>query len=102
MFSNSKPSKLDKHFKSRYGGVNAGNNMTTLQIKRARFDHAGTLHMYGFSSPEKPLLLTSNEAAYQIVKLKKAHTIGEKLIKLCILKIADIVHGKEAATSIFI
>ena len=70
MFSNSnlKPSKLDEHFKNRHGGVNAGNDIATLQVKRARFDRAGTLRMYGFSASEKPLLLASYEPAYQIVK----------------------------------
>ena len=99
MFSNSKlkPSKLDEHFKNRHGGVSAGNDIATLQVKRARFDRAGTLRMYGFSPPEKPLLLASYEVAYQIVKSKKPHTVGEELIKPCILKIADIVLGKEAA-----
>ena len=99
MFSNSnlKLSKLDEHFRNRHGGVNAGNDIATLQVKRARFDRAGTLRMYGFSPPEKPLLLASYEAAYQIVKSKKPHTVGEELIKPCILKIADIVLGKEAA-----
>ena len=95
--SNLKPSKLNEHFKNRHGGVNAGNDIATLQVKRARFDRAGTLRMYGFSSPEKPILLASCEAAYQIVKSKKPHTVGEELIKPCILKIADIVLGKEAA-----
>ena len=35
MFSNAnfKPSKLDEHFKNRHGGVNAGNNIATLQAK---------------------------------------------------------------------
>ena len=74
MFSNSnlKPSKLDEHFKNRHGGVNAGNDIVTLQVKRARFDRAGTLRIYGFSPPEKPLLLASYEAAYQIVKVEEA------------------------------
>ena len=70
MFSNSnlKPLKLDEHFKNRHGGVNAGNDIATLQVKRARFDRAGTLRMYGFSP--KPPLLASYEAAYQIVKVE--------------------------------
>ena len=99
MFSNSnlKLSKLDEHFKNKHGGVNAGNDIATLQVKRAIFDRAGTLRMYGFSPPEKPLLLASYEAAYQIVKSKKPHTVEKELIKSCILKIADIVLGKEAA-----
>jgi len=30
------------------------------------------------------------------------HTVGEELIKPCVLKMADIVLGKEAATSVII
>ena len=98
MFSNAnlKPSKLDEHFKNRHGGKTARNNIATLQAKRARFDRAGTLPAYGFSPPEKPLLRASYEAAYQIAKLKKPHMVGEELIKPCILRMADIVLGKEA------
>ena len=34
--------------------------------------------------------------AFEIVKQKKSHTIGETLIKSCTLKMAGIVLGKEA------
>ena len=93
MFSNAilKPSKLDEHFKNRHVGKIARNDIATLLVKRA-----GTLPMYGFSPPEKPLLRASYEAAYQIAKSKKPHTVGEELIKPCILRKADIVLGKEA------
>ena len=98
MFSNAnlKPSKLDEHFKNRHGGKTARNDIATLQVKRARFDRARTLPKYGFSPPEKPLLRASYEAAYQIAKSKKPHTVGEKLIKPCIPGMADTVLGKEA------
>ena len=40
MFSNSnlKLSKLDEHFKNRHGGVNAGNDIATLQYKSKGLD----------------------------------------------------------------
>jgi len=101
MFSNAnfKPSKLNEHFQNRHGGKTAGNDIATLQVKRARFDRVGTLPTYGFSPPEKTLLRASYEAAYQIAKSKKPHTVGEELIKPCILRMADIVLGKEAVKS---
>ncbi|KAK3885513.1 hypothetical protein Pcinc_010254 [Petrolisthes cinctipes] len=98
LFSNAnlKPSKLDEHFKNKHGGRDAGNNIVTLIAKRARFDQAGTLPTYGFSPTEKSLLRAFYQVAYQIAKLKKPHTIGEELIKPCVLEMAKIVLGKEA------
>ncbi|XP_076352731.1 protein FAM200C-like [Tachypleus tridentatus] len=98
LFSNAnlKPSKLDEHFKNKHGGRDAGSDIVTLRVKRARFDQVGTLPTYGFSPTEKPLLRASYEVAYQIAKSKKPHTIGEELIKPCALEMAKIVLGKEA------
>ncbi|XP_076352730.1 protein FAM200C-like [Tachypleus tridentatus] len=98
LFSNAnlKPSKLDEHFKNKHGGRDAGNDIVTLRVKRARFDQVGTLPTYGFSPTEKLLLRASYEVAYQIAKSKKPHTIGEELIKPCALEMAKIVLGKEA------
>ncbi|XP_076372943.1 protein FAM200C-like [Tachypleus tridentatus] len=94
--ANLKPSKLDEHFKNKHGGRDAGNDIVTLRVKRARFDQVSTLPTYGFSPTEKPLLRASYEVAYQIAKSKKPHTIGEELIKPCALEMAKIVLGKEA------
>ncbi|XP_076315072.1 protein FAM200C-like [Tachypleus tridentatus] len=98
LFSNAnlKPSKLDEHFQNKHGGRDAGNDIVTLRVKRARFDQVGTLPTYGFSPTEKPLLSASYEVAYQIAKSKKPHTIGEELIKPCALEMAKIVLRKEA------
>jgi len=87
MFSNAnmKPSKLNEHFRNRHGSRDAGNDIETLWLKRTRFDRAGTLPMYGFSPPQKPFLQASYQAAYQIAKSKKPHTVGEELIKPCVL-----------------
>jgi len=104
MFSNAnmKPSKLNEHFRNRRGSRDTGNDIETLRLKRTRFDRAGTLPMYRFSPPQKLFLQASYQVAYQIAKSKKPHTVGEELIKSCVLKMADIVLGKDAATSVII
>ena len=49
VFSNAnlKPSKLDEHFKNLHGGLEAGYDVESLKVKRARFDSAGTLSACG-------------------------------------------------------
>ena len=46
---------------------------------------------------QKPILMASYRAAYLIAKRKKAHNIGENLIKPCLVEMADILLGNEAA-----
>ena len=41
--------------------------------------------------------MASYTAAYLIAKSKKAHNIGENLIKPCLVEMADILLGNEAA-----
>ena len=50
MFSNAnlKPSRLDEHFKNLHGGLEAGYDIESLKVKRARFDSGGTLSACGF------------------------------------------------------
>ena len=100
--ANLKSSKLDEHFKNRHGGRDAGNDIETLRVKRAKFNRAGTLPMYRFSPPQKPLLQAFYQVADDIAESKKPRTADEELIKSCALERADIVVGKEAATSTFI
>ena len=99
MFSNAnlKPSKLDEHFKNRHGGKDAGNDIATLRVQRARFDRAGTLLTHGFSPTAKPLLHASYQVAYLVAKSKKPHTIAKELTKPCALEMAKTVLGQEAA-----
>ena len=54
-----------------------------------------TLEKWGFVSAEKSLLLASYKVAYEIAKQRKPHTIAEIFIKLCALKMASIVLGKD-------
>ena len=53
--------------------------------------------MNRFSPPQKPILHTSYQISFQISKLNKPHTVGEELIKSCVVKMAINVLGKEAA-----
>ena len=72
IFSNAnlKSSKLDEHLKNQHGGSDAGYDIDSLKVKRARFDSSGTLSAYGFLLYEKPLLLASYKVAYSWLKKK--------------------------------
>ena len=50
----------------------------------------------GFVPIDKPILTASYEVAYLIAKQGKPHTIGETLVKLAALKMANIMLGKAA------
>ena len=100
IFSNSnlKPSKLGEHFRIKHGGnERAGNDLTSLQAKRARYDVKGTLPKLGFAPVDKPLLLASFKVAYEVAKKKKPHTIAETLIKPCALEMVKTILGADAA-----
>ena len=56
-----------------------------------------TLTQHGFQSSTKPITEASYEVALIIAKAKKAHTIGETLLKLCALVMANLVCGPEEA-----
>ncbi|CAH2012054.1 unnamed protein product [Acanthoscelides obtectus] len=49
-----------------------------------RLDQSGSYHTASF------------EIAFMIAKQKKRHTIGEELIKPCVLKATQIILGEEA------
>jgi hypothetical protein len=65
-------------------------------VKRARFDVKATLPDLGFVPINKLIPTASYEVAYLITKQGKPHTIGETLIKPAVLKMANIMLGKEA------
>lgn len=94
--ANLKPSKLNEHFQNQHGGLEAGTDLETLQLKRARFDRSGTLPKLGFVQIVKPLLYASYQVAYQVAKCKKPHSIAEELIKPCALQMAKLILGIEA------
>ncbi|KAF2364662.1 hypothetical protein FHG87_004574 [Trinorchestia longiramus] len=70
--------------------------LTEFKVKKARFDERATLPILGFVPIKKPILTASYEVAYLIAKQGKPHTIGETLVKPAVLKIANMMLGKEA------
>ena len=95
--SSLKPSKLKILF-AIHGG-SAAYGIEALKTKRARYDQKGTLPRLHKTTTtmQKPMLMASYRAAYLIAKTKKAHNIGENLIKPCLVEMADILLGNEAA-----
>ena len=49
---------------------------------------------------QKPMLQASCRAAYLIARSKKAHSIGENLIKPCLVEAAEIMLENEPATKL--
>ena len=54
-----------------------------------------TLPKFGFIKTQKPCLEASYEVAYRIAKEKKAHAIGEILVKPCALEMIELICGTE-------
>ncbi|XP_067940279.1 protein FAM200C-like [Watersipora subatra] len=61
------------------------------QVKRSRLDANGDLYAHS-----NVLITASYAVSYSIAQCKKPHTIGETLIKPCMLDCASIVLGKSA------
>ena len=70
-------------------------DIEALKTKRARYDQKGTLPQLHKTATtvQKLMLVVSYRAAYLIAKSKKAHNIGENLIKPCLVEMADILLG---------
>ena len=60
-------------------------------LKKMRLDASGE-----FFTRERKIVEASYVVAFKIAKQKKPHSIGETLIKPCVLKMADIMLGKDA------
>ena len=89
-----KPTKLREHQEKRHP-QNVKDGLAVMEQKKERFHTSGTLPKYGFSGTQKPMLEASYKVAYLIAKDKKPHTIGETLIKPCVLEMVELVCGKE-------
>ena len=70
-------------------------NVDSFRSNKARFEKSGTLPKFGFVKTQKPCVEASYKVAYRIVKEKKAHKIGETLIKPCALEMTELVCGTE-------
>ena len=91
-----KPSKLKAHLASTHP-THQNDSEDMFRSKKARFMAKGTLTRHGFQPSTKPMLEASYEVALRIAKEKKAHTIGETLVKPCAVVMANLVCGPEEA-----
>ncbi|KAF2362980.1 protein of unknown function DUF4371 [Trinorchestia longiramus] len=91
------PTKLRKHFlKLHCDGKYMNTTLAEFNVKKARFDERDTLPILGFEPIKKPILAASCEITYLIAKQGKPQSIGETLVKPAVLKMANIMLGKEA------
>jgi hypothetical protein len=63
--------------------------------KKIQFEEAGTLPKLVFAISQKPFLEPSYKVAYRTAKQKKPHSIGETLVKPCVLEMVELVSGLE-------
>ena len=78
-------------------------NMDSVEMfkaKRARYNVRRTLPALGFCLTSHPLLRASYEVSLIIAKAKALHTAGEKLIKPVVVKMAQILLGRNEAKKI--
>uniref|UniRef100_UPI00358FFCAA protein FAM200C-like n=1 Tax=Myxine glutinosa TaxID=7769 RepID=UPI00358FFCAA len=85
-----KPSKLKAHLASTHP-THQNDTEDVFRSKKARFMAKGSLTRHGFQPSAKPILEASYEVALLIAKDKKAHTIGETLVKPCAVVMANLV-----------
>jgi len=94
-----KPAKLERHLKTVHPNFSDRSReffeSKKENFKKMKLGTSGTR----FETSEK-VLHTSYEISLLIAKSKKPHTIGETLIKPCLLKATEEILGKEAAKKI--
>ncbi|CAH1968434.1 unnamed protein product [Acanthoscelides obtectus] len=83
-----RPNRLERHLKQQHPTLvlkmKECFSSKAESHKRMRLDKLGSYHTASF------------EIAFMIAKQKKPHTIGEELIKPCILKVTQIILGQNA------
>lgn len=89
-----KSAKLKDHLTSVHP-KNATDSTDSFRSWKAQYEKAGTLPKYGFITTQKPCLEAFYKVVYRIAKQKKAHKIGETLIKPCALEMTELVCGIE-------
>ena len=94
-----KPSKLKQHFKSCHVELVEKSDDYYRQkaehLKKRHLDSGGI-----WPRQNKALLEASCRIAFRIAQSKKPHTIGEELIKPCLIKATTLVLGKEKANKL--
>ena len=88
-----KPNKLSRHLEKVHGNYNNKSN--------THFKELSDLYHSKFTNNEEGTALKITEVsyriAYKIAENKKAHIIGEELIKPCIVESAHLLLGEDAA-----
>ena len=91
-----KPNQLKQHLTSQHPEYaekeRAFFEAKERQLKRARLDTTGAIHQQTHTALE-----ASYFVSYRIAKEKKPHTVGETLIKPCMLECAKLVLGEAAS-----
>ena len=89
-----KPSKLKQYFKSCHGELVEKSvdyfRRKAEHLKNCRLDSGGM-----WPRQNKALLEASYHIAFRIAQSKKPHTIGEELIKPCLIEATTLVLGKK-------
>lgn len=90
-----RPSRLERHLKQQHPTLVLETkeffSSKAESLKRMRLDKSGSYH-----TSVSQHLKASFEIAFMIAKQKKPHTIGEELIKPCVLKATQIILGEDA------
>lgn len=90
-----RPSRLERHLVTKHSGLKDKAKeffaSKSVSLKRVKLDSMGS-----FAQSSEKVLEASFELALLIAKAKKSHTVGETLVKPCLLKAADIVLGIES------
>ena len=94
-----KPSKLKRHLESKHP-QHAGKDLSFIQgneasLKRQKLDYEGY-----FLQQNKALVEASNETAFAIAKQTKPNSIGETLVKPCVITMVKLVLGENCTKKI--
>lgn len=91
-----KPSKLKRHLETKHPEHVEKDleffKRHELRLKRQKLDASGS-----FQQQSAAAVAASYEVALEIAKQKKPHTIGETLIKPCMLKMVKLILGEASA-----
>ena len=90
-----KPSKLKRHLETKHPNHVSKDlkffRCHEASLKRQKLDFTGNFHQENAA-----VMQASNEVTLQIAKQKKPHTVGESLVKPCLLKAVKLVFGESS------